>query len=590
MTKKLPGSSLAQAKLVTLLLDPKKPIEMRAKMFIDLFFSNVNDPDGAYVLAVHLLKTASQNEDALEAKKMAEAFKEKLAELERSAARPATFIEPADTTIPGGGRRVHVVTPDGQDRYPLLHENLELQDLVRGMTVFLDDKGILVTGTSSNAPRVGQLARLVGRRRGTDEIEVSFRDEKLLLYAGQAILDGLKNGTITRGARILFCLHRQFAFDAMPAEEERSRRFIDLALVPDVVASRDIGDPHWILERLIRHTRVLLERKDLMDAFDFRPGYRVLMTGPSGTGKSLTISAFIRIFTRMLAERTGREEVSNRTIWVKLSDLLSKWFGESDKLIDALMDDLYEAVSEEVVTARGERIRLPVVLVMEEAEGLGRRRGEGGGDVYDRVIGTLLQRLSGSFKDLGPLPVIMIATTNRPEMFDSAMLRRLGGTLVTFDRLTRRGTAAVLGKKMKRHFPYATRNGESQEAARQYLIDEVVSTLYSPNGDDQGVVEATLREGGKVLFHRRAFLTGAVIEQAVANAINHSVFASMDQGDRVPLCASTLLDALYAVVDSLADTVTVHNASDYLDVPDYPGVAGIRRLRDTRGHLAHVTH
>lgn len=590
MIKKIPKTSPAQEKLVTLLMDPEKPLEVRAKMFIDVFFSNVHDPDGAYLLALHLLKTASPNADAVEAKKAAAAYKEKLAELERSAARPATFIAPADTSIPGGGRRVHVITHDGQDRYPLLHDDLELDDLVRGMTVFLDDKGILVLGTSSTVPRVGQLAKLVERRAGTDEIEVSFRDEKMLLYAGQEILDALEEGTLSRGARILFCHHRQFAFDALPAREERKRRFIDSSMVPDVVASRDIGDPHWILGRLIRHTRVLLFRDDLMKDFDFRPGYRVLMTGRSGTGKSLTIRAFLKIFSELLEERTGRNDLSSRTIWIKLSELLSKWFGESDKMIDALMDDIYEVASEEVVTAQGERIRLPVLLIMEEAEGLGRRRGEVGGDVYDRVIGTLLQRLDGSFKDLGPLPVIMIATTNRPEMFDSAMKRRLGGTLAPFDCLSQRGTAAVLAKKMKKHFPYATQNGEGQEAARELLIDEVVSSLYSPNGDDQGAIEATLREGGKETFHRRDFLTGAVVEQAVANALNQSVFASMDQGGKVPLSARALLDALYAVVDGLADTLTVHNACDYLDLPEYPGVAGVRRLRSSRGHLAHVAH
>ncbi len=589
MTKKIPKTNPAQEKLVTLLLDPEKPVEMRAKMFLDIFMSNMQDLDASYTLMTHLLEMASRKDVSVEAKKLAAEYKEKLAELERSAVRPATFIERADTSIPGGSRRVPVVTPGGPGRVPLLHEYLSLVGLVRGMTAFLDDKGILVLGVSHVLPRVGQMAQFIERRPGSNEIEVSFRDEKLLLYASQTILDALDAETLSRGARILFCSNRHFAFDSLSSKEDRNRRFVDRAMVPDVIASRDIGEPHWILGYLIRHTRVLLFRKDLIEDFDFRPGCRILMSGRSGTGKSLTIRAFLNAFSTLLEERTGRKDLCSRIIWIQLSDLLSKWFGESDKNIDALMDDIYAVASEEVETADGERIRLPLVLIMEEAEGLGQRRGGMDGGVYDRVIGTLLQRLSGSFKDLGPLPIIMIATTNRPEMFDSAMKRRLGGTLATFNRLTRSGTASVLSKKLKEHLPYASQNGEGPEAARKHLIDEVISNLFSPNGDDQGLIEATLREGGKTVFFRRDFLTGAVLEQAVGNAINQAVFASLDQGGKVGLCTSTLLDALYEVIDGLADTLTVHNAVDYLDVPEYPVVAGIRRLRSSRGSLAHVS-
>lgn len=85
----------------------------------------------------------------------------------------------------------------------------------------------------------------------------------------------------------------------IPEYEGRSNWFIHQESVPDVVASRDIGKPHWSLTWLRKRAYLLLNHKDPLKKFDIRPRFGLLMVGPSGTGKSLTIKAFLREFYEM---------------------------------------------------------------------------------------------------------------------------------------------------------------------------------------------------------------------------------------------------------------------------------------------------
>src|SRR5205814_1783705 len=199
---------------------------------------------------------------------------------------------------------------------------------------------------------------------------------------------------------------------------------------------------------------------------DLRPRFAALLTGPSGCGKTLTLRAFLREFDRMLVERTGRSDLGSRVIRVKFAELLSEWLGRSDKNIEELFSDVQAIASKEIETTKGERLRLPVVVILEEVEGIARRRGEHEAGVYDRILATLLQRLDDPTDDLGKLPLLLISTSNRPDLIDSAMCRRLG-VQARFTRLDRDGLAAVLDKKLKPEYPYAPGAG-----GREAVLDE----------------------------------------------------------------------------------------------------------------------
>ena len=576
-----------QNNLINLMLDPKKTPEVRAKMLADVLHAN-NQPVFHQALLTALFHKIASDVPAAEVVQLKELLQQTLADLENGPVRPGTFIGMVGNGLPGPKPKVHVTTPDGNERFPLLHPNIKPEDLVAGMTVFLDPKGSIVLGVDDSLPTVGQEGTFL-RRLDDGVVEASIRDERLMLYGSKSVQDSVEAGELKKGDRLLLCPRRQFAFKLVPVEKDRRHRFLDRSSMPDVIASRDIGKPHWVLGYMIQRTRILLFRPDLLERFDLRPRFSVLMTGPTGCGKTLTIKAFLREFDRLMVERTGRHDIGSRVIRVKVSELLSEWLGRSDKNIEELFDDIQSIASIPVETANGEEMLLPVVVILEEVEGIARRRGEQEAGVYDRIIGTLLQRLDDTTADLGKLPLILITTSNRPDLIDSAMWRRLAGVRAIYRRLDREGLAAVLGKKLKPHYPYVSRNGYSADQLRRKVIDQVVGFLFSPNGQDNGLVEITFRDGKKSVKHRRDFLTGSIVEQAVANAIDQTVFAAEEDAcPEVGLTAPGIIEAMQRHIDGLADNLTAHNVNDYLDLPENVQVASLRRLRNPTGTLANL--
>jgi ATP-dependent 26S proteasome regulatory subunit len=566
-------------KMTLLCIDPAKPAEVRAKILLNVLRENEAEETRQTLLTEVFKRTALSAPEAQVAQ-MREHYEQALLELNEGAVRPATFLRMTTSNLPGPSPRAHVVTPDGQERYPSLHSRVRGDDLRAGMTVYLDPKGGIVLGLGPDEPIVGQVGTFIRSVRGT-LVEAMLQNERMLVHAATPVLEAITAGGLRTGTRLLICPRRHIALGIVPEEHRQRHRFVDRSRVPDVIAERDIGRPHWVLDYLVRRLRVLLFRPDLLDRFDLRPRFAALLTGPTGCGKTLTIRAFLNAFDRMLVERTGRRDLGSRVIRVKVAELLSEYLGRSDKNVEELFDDVRSLAATEIGTEYGDTLRLPVVLLLEEVEGLARRRGPDSA-VYDRVLTTLLQRLDDPTDDLGRLPLVLISTSNRPDLIDSAMARRLG-VHARFTRLDREGFAAVLDKKLKPRYPYPE-EAPSPVAARQDVLNSVVGWFYGPTSEDRGIVELVLKGGKKLIKRRRDFLTGGVVEQAVAGAIDRAAFAA-DLAGEAYLTAGNIIDTLRQCIDGLADSLSPENAADYLDVLEPEPVVAVRRLREPREHL-----
>ena len=126
-----------------------------------------------------------------------------------------------------------------------------------------------------------------------------------------------------------------------------------------------------------------------------RPAKGFLLYGAPGTGKTL------------LAKAAARESNAN-FIATKSSDLLSKWYGESEQQIARLF-------------ARARQVA-PTVIFIDEIDSLVPARGGGMGEpqVTERVVNTILAEMDG-LEELNS--VVLIGATNRPSLIDPALLR-----------------------------------------------------------------------------------------------------------------------------------------------------------------------
>jgi transitional endoplasmic reticulum ATPase len=157
----------------------------------------------------------------------------------------------------------------------------------------------------------------------------------------------------------------------------------------------DIGGVDEARERLREGVELPLKQPEAFKRMGIRPAKGFLLYGPPGTGKTL------------LAKATAREAEAN-FIATKSSDLLSKWYGESEQQIARLF-------------ARARQVA-PTVIFIDELDSLVPARGGGLGEpqVTERVVNTILAEMDG-LEELGS--VVVIGATNRPNLIDPALLR-----------------------------------------------------------------------------------------------------------------------------------------------------------------------
>ncbi|MBD3253909.1 MAG: CDC48 family AAA ATPase [Candidatus Lokiarchaeota archaeon] len=156
----------------------------------------------------------------------------------------------------------------------------------------------------------------------------------------------------------------------------------------------EIGGLNDIKQELKEAVEWPLKYPKIFKKAGIRPLNGVLLFGPPGCGKTL------------LAKAVATESESN-FITIKGPEIYSKWVGESERTLREIF--------------RKARQSAPSIIYFDEIDAISSGRGSHqGSHIYDSIVNQILVEMDGIENRKG---IIVIASTNRPDMVDPALLR-----------------------------------------------------------------------------------------------------------------------------------------------------------------------
>ena len=156
----------------------------------------------------------------------------------------------------------------------------------------------------------------------------------------------------------------------------------------------DIGGYENVKQELKEMVEWPLKYPRYFEELGIEPPKGILLFGPPGTGKTL------------LAKAVATESNAN-FIAVRGPEILSKWFGESERAIREIF--------------KKARMAAPCVIFFDEIDAIAPARGYAeDSPAMDRVVAQLLAEMDGISRLDN---VVVIAATNRPDIIDPALLR-----------------------------------------------------------------------------------------------------------------------------------------------------------------------
>ena len=218
--------------------------------------------------------------------------------------------------------------------------------------------------------------------------EIDYRED----FDGAAISKqpiGIRHritGTRNKGGTGISAMTKEGVLNLEMAEE-RTR------YIPNVTFE-DVGGVDGIIDQIREVIELPLKRPDVYHYLGIEPHKGILFYGEPGTGKTLIAKAIAN-------------ETNAHFIPISGPELLSKWYGETE----SNLRDIFEEARE----------LQPSIIFFDEIDSMMQKRSDTDGSHVDsRLVNQLLSLMDGmeTYDN-----VTVLASTNRPELLDSALLR-----------------------------------------------------------------------------------------------------------------------------------------------------------------------
>ncbi|ARM75107.1 AAA family ATPase [Acidianus manzaensis] len=195
---------------------------------------------------------------------------------------------------------------------------------------------------------------------------------------------------------ILMGLFKRFTTNFMTSDKANQIQLKNKKKEEEVkkVSWTDIGGYEDVKKEIMDYVEFPMKNKTLATKYGLRPPKGILLFGPPGCGKTLMMRAL-----------AGDAKLN--FIYVNVSDIMSKWYGESEARLRELFANA--------------RKNSPCLLFFDEIDTIGTKRESHTGDsVTPRLLSLMLSEIDGLQSDDG---VIVVGSTNVPQLLDKALLR-----------------------------------------------------------------------------------------------------------------------------------------------------------------------
>lgn len=267
----------------------------------------------------------------------------------------------------------------------------------------------------------------------------------------------------------------------------------------------DIGGLEEVKKDMKEAIEDPIKHKELYAQYGRKPTKGILLWGPPGNGKTMIGKAV----ASSIAELYNTKE--SGFIYIKGPEILNMYVGASEERIRGIFNSAREFKK---------NTNCPAVIFIDEAEAILSKRGSGkSSDVDKTIVPQFLTEMDG----LDESAAIVILTTNRPDMLDSAIIRE--GRIdkkIKVPRPTAESVEMIMNLNLKK-VPCAVDYKKIAKSAAQLIFDKNLA-LYN----------ITMESGNSMKFCMSHIINGAMIASIVNEAISTAINRDLENKSAKP--------------------------------------------------------